>query len=166
MAEVNAADRTLVRERALGRCEYCGLPESLAFVEHQIDHIIAVKHGGSSEPDNLALSCTLCNRYKGSDIASIDPDTGIIEVLYHPRHASVGSSFPDEWRIHSRNHPGWESHRTASPVQSSRPAPRTVREMRPQCRRSKEPLAAQTGPLEHSRFGARLRIHLYGLPPL
>ena len=86
MAEVSAADRALVRERALGRCEYCRLPESLGFVEHQIDHIIAIKHGGSSDPGNLALSCTLCNRYKGSDIASIDPDTALIASLFHPRH--------------------------------------------------------------------------------
>jgi len=26
--------------------------------------------------DNLALCCTVCNRFKGSDIASVDPDTG------------------------------------------------------------------------------------------
>ena len=62
MAEVSAADRALVRGRALGRCEYCRLPESSGFVEHQIDHIIAIKHGGGSDPGNLALSCTLCNR--------------------------------------------------------------------------------------------------------
>ena len=91
MTEVSAADRALVRERALGRCEYCRLPESLGFVEHQIDHIIAIKHGGGSEPGNLALSCTLCNRYKGSDIASIDPDTALIASLFH-RAISPGIS--------------------------------------------------------------------------
>lgn len=85
MAEVSAADRVLVRARALGRCEYCGLLESLSFVEHQIDHVIAVKHGGPSDPANLALSCTLCNRYKGSDIASIDPETSMLIALYNPR---------------------------------------------------------------------------------
>lgn len=93
MTEVSAADRALVRERALGRGEYCRLPESLGFVEHQIDHIIAIKHGGGSEPGNLALSCTLCNRYKGSDIASIDPDTALIASLFHPRHQSWDQHF-------------------------------------------------------------------------
>lgn len=93
MAEISSAGRTLVRARALGRCEYCGLPEPLAFVEHQIDHIIAIKHRGSSDPDNLALSCTLCNRYKGSDIASIDPETGMIEALFHPRKQSWARHF-------------------------------------------------------------------------
>ena len=80
MAEVSASDRSTVRLRATGRCEYCGLLETLGFFEHQIDHIIAVKHGGTSELSNLALSCTLCNRHKGSDIASIDPESGMIEI--------------------------------------------------------------------------------------
>ena len=93
MAEVSPASRTLIHARALGLCEYCGLPEILAFVEDQIDHIVAIKHCGSSEPDNLALSCTLCNRYKGSDIASIDPETGKIEPLYNPRKQAWGRHF-------------------------------------------------------------------------
>jgi hypothetical protein len=85
MAEVGAAYRALVRKRAHFSCEYCGLPESLSFAEHQIDHVIAIKHGGASEPHNLALSCTLCNQFKGSDIASVDPETGQVVTLFHPR---------------------------------------------------------------------------------
>ena len=34
--------------------------------------IISRKHGGSSGIGNLAYACVLCNRYKGSDIASVD----------------------------------------------------------------------------------------------
>jgi len=52
---------------------------------HQIDHIITLKHGGQTTPENLALSCALCNKYKGSDIASVDPETQQILPLYHPR---------------------------------------------------------------------------------
>lgn len=52
---------------------------------HEVDHIIAVKHGGRTTDENLALCCTLCNRYKGSDIASIDPKTGLLTPLFHPR---------------------------------------------------------------------------------
>jgi hypothetical protein len=40
----------------------------------------------------LALACTLCNKHKGSDLASIDPDTGEITPLYHPRR--------DRWPEH------------------------------------------------------------------
>ena len=50
-----------------------------------MDHIVALKHGGLTEADNLALSCALCNKHKGSDLASLDPETGEIAPLYHPR---------------------------------------------------------------------------------
>ena len=107
MAEVSAGDRSIVRLRASGRCEYCGLLETLGFFEHQIDHIIAVKHGGSSELSNLALSCTLCNRYKGSDIASIDPESDKIVELYHPRTQSWDQHFAFvSWQIQGRTPQG------------------------------------------------------------
>jgi len=35
----------------------------------------------------------LCNKYKGSDIASIAPDTGEIVPLYHPRQARWSDHF-------------------------------------------------------------------------
>lgn len=68
------------------------MPEAFALVSHEIDHIIAEKHGGATTDDNLALSCTLCNKFKGSDIASLDLDTGEIVPLYHPRQ--------DRWSDH------------------------------------------------------------------
>ena len=51
----------------------------------RVDHIIAEKHGGETSPDNLALCCTLCNRRKGSDLASVDPQSGEPAMLFHPR---------------------------------------------------------------------------------
>ena len=77
--------RNLVYERAEASCEYCLTPEKISFATHQIDHIIAEKHSGATVPNNLALACVLCNKYKGSDIASIDPGTGKIVSLYNPR---------------------------------------------------------------------------------
>ena len=82
---VSAALRRLVVERAAGCCEYCLIPAELAFLPHEIDHIIAEKHGGTTEPDNLSLSCVVCNKRKGSDIASLDPLSGETTPLYHPR---------------------------------------------------------------------------------
>jgi hypothetical protein len=84
-AYIPAALRRLVYDRANGCCEYCLTPEAAGLVAHQIDHVIAQKHGGLTEADNLALSCTLCNKHKGSDIASPDPATSEIVPLYHPR---------------------------------------------------------------------------------
>jgi hypothetical protein len=70
--DVDEASRRLVIERAARRCEYCLVHEDSAGFPHQIDHIISRKHGGSSGIGNLAYACVLCNRYKGSDIASLD----------------------------------------------------------------------------------------------
>lgn len=77
--------RHLVYERANGRCEYCLIPELAVFAVHEIDHIIARKHGGQTTSENLALSCMICNKHKGTDLTSIDPETGEIIPLYHPR---------------------------------------------------------------------------------
>ncbi|MGD1895912.1 MAG: HNH endonuclease [Phormidesmis sp.] len=51
-----------------------------------------MKHGGQTDADNLALACKLCNTFKGSDIASIDPKTKKITRLYQPRR--------DSWQTH------------------------------------------------------------------
>ena len=83
---ISVALRKQVDEQARGCCEYCLIPDIAAFAPHEIDHIVAEKHGGLTESGNLALSCTLCNKHKGSDLTSIDPETGEIVPLYHPRH--------------------------------------------------------------------------------
>lgn len=90
----SASLRKLVFDRAEGRCEYCLFPQDLAASSHQIDHIIAEKHGGKTHESNLALCCILCNLRKGSDIGTLDPATGQLTSLFHPRiHA---------WREHFR----------------------------------------------------------------
>ena len=58
----------------------------------QIDHIIAKQHGGSTASDNLALACIHCNRFKGPNIAGLDPESGEIVRLFHPRR--------DRWTEH------------------------------------------------------------------
>lgn len=78
--------RQLVEQRAKNCCEYCLIPETATLFSHQVDHIIAEKHGGLTDAENLALACIICNKYKGSDIASIDIETNNNVVrLYHPR---------------------------------------------------------------------------------
>ena len=84
-ARISAALRREVRERARERCEYCLLAEAEAFFPHEADHLIALKHGGETTSANLALACFDCNRFKGSDIASVDPITGELVALFNPR---------------------------------------------------------------------------------
>ncbi len=82
---ISAALRREVRERAGERCEYCLLAESEAFFPHEPDHLTALKHGGATTSSNLALACFDCNRFKGSDIASVDTVTGELIALFNPR---------------------------------------------------------------------------------
>lgn len=77
--------RRLVAERAGRRCEYCLLPQAVALHRHEPDHIIPVQHGGVTDAANLALACLRCNRYKGPNVGSIDPLTGELVPLFHPR---------------------------------------------------------------------------------
>lgn len=77
--------RRLVIERASECCEYCRIHQDFSIYSHEVDHIIAIKHGGQTRADNLALSCLSCNRYKGSDLASIDPVNEEIVPLFNPR---------------------------------------------------------------------------------
>ena len=78
--------RNLVLVRAHFRCEYCLLHQDDEPVyPHEIDHIIAEKHLGETLNHNLAYACFYCNRFKGSDLTSIDPLTNQITLLFNPR---------------------------------------------------------------------------------
>jgi hypothetical protein len=46
--------------------------------------VIAEKHGGPTTLNNLAVSCVLCNLRKGSDLSSIDPDSGLVSIFSIP----------------------------------------------------------------------------------
>jgi 5-methylcytosine-specific restriction endonuclease McrA len=85
MTAIPADLRRQVIIRAYNCCEYCLLPDNLSFYPHEIDHIVAEKHGGETQIDNLAFSCWFCNRHKGSDLTSIDPETRIVTLLFNPR---------------------------------------------------------------------------------
>ncbi|HTU92985.1 MAG TPA: HNH endonuclease [Gemmataceae bacterium] len=87
--------RRSVRLRAGDCCEYCLIPESMTLATHEIDHVIAEKHGGPTEAGNLALACALCNGFKGSDLASIDAQSGAIVPLFNPRR----DRWPDYFRL-------------------------------------------------------------------
>ncbi|MBD2594416.1 HNH endonuclease [Nostoc spongiaeforme FACHB-130] len=85
LSYIPVALRRLVEERANHKCEYCLLPTKVALFPHEIDHIIAEKHGGKTDVENLALTCWRCNRHKGTDLGSFDPQTGVFSFLFNPR---------------------------------------------------------------------------------
>jgi hypothetical protein len=82
-----------VRVRAGHRCEYCRFPEAFAELPFHLDHVIAQQHGGPSVPENLALACCYCNRYKGPNLSGIDPNSGEVVTLFHPRQQQWDEHF-------------------------------------------------------------------------
>ena len=91
---ISAELRRLVFARADRLCEYCLIHEEDTFFGCEVDHILSEKHGGPTEEANLALACLFCNRNKGSDIASVVPDTDQLVRFFNPR--------ADRWSEHFR----------------------------------------------------------------
>jgi hypothetical protein len=91
---VSPGVRRLVADRAEHLCEYCLIGEDDTFFGCEVEHIISIKHGGSSEPDNPAYARVFCNRQKGSDIGSLSQQTRELSRFYHPR--------ADRWADHFR----------------------------------------------------------------
>lgn len=89
--------RKLVAERANGCCEYCRLNQSFGLYRHEIDHIIPEKHRGETSESNLCLACLDCNRHKGSDFVSFDPETTEITSLFNPRT----QKWDDHFKLHA-----------------------------------------------------------------
>jgi hypothetical protein len=90
---VTSALRDSIRRRASARCEYCRLPDFVFEPEDfHVEHIIARKHGGADTPENLAWACIFCNLYKGPNLSGLDPTTGELTRLFHPRR--------DRWEAH------------------------------------------------------------------
>ena len=91
---MDEATRALVRGRAGNRCEFCGLAqEAEMFFTFHIEHIIARQHGGGDEPGNLALACYHCNQHKGPNLSAIDPVSGKVVRLFHPREQEWAEHF-------------------------------------------------------------------------
>jgi hypothetical protein len=89
---MDAATSQLVRQRAGRCCEYCRLPQEFSALRFHVEHILARQHGGSDALDNLALACPECNCRKGTNLTGLDPDSGQITPLFHPRR--------DRWADH------------------------------------------------------------------
>lgn len=93
MPAIPAELRELVRTRAGDRCEYCRIhQDDDPFFRFHVEHIVARQHGGETTEANLAFSCHHCNLHKGPNLSGIDPATGAVFTLYHPR--------AQDWDVH------------------------------------------------------------------
>lgn len=96
--KVPSALRGEIVERACGCCEYCGANERFSAMGFHVEHIIALQHNGETAPENLALSCPAYNFRKGTNLSSVDPVTGAVVSVFHPRR--------DLWTTHFRPEKG------------------------------------------------------------
>ncbi len=85
----------IVRNAARNRCGYCLSQQRFVFAKLEIEHIIPKSNGGTDKEDNLWLSCSLCNRYKASQIQAFDQKTESLVELFNPRHQKWSEHF--EW---------------------------------------------------------------------
>lgn len=74
-----------LRQELGPRCGYCRTSSAITGERHTIEHIVPTARGGSSEEDNLWVSCRRCNGAKGTQIDAIDPETGQRVSLFNPR---------------------------------------------------------------------------------
>jgi hypothetical protein len=75
-------------------------------IPFHVEHIVPRKHGGGDDLQNLCLACPDCNFRKGSDLTSIDPETGAVTRLFDPR--------TQDWNQHFGRHRK-DDHNSARP---------------------------------------------------
>ncbi len=92
MRHIPARLRQLVIQRAVERCEYCGLSQAGQEATFHIDHVIPLVAGGETVPKNLALACVSCSLRKAARQTAIDPQSSEEVALYNPRY--------DTWHEH------------------------------------------------------------------
>jgi len=83
--EVTSHVRERVRVTSGDRCGYCLSSQRYVLTKLEIEHIIPKSADGSDEESNLWLACGLSNRYKGSQVAAVDPETETLSKLFNPR---------------------------------------------------------------------------------
>jgi hypothetical protein len=85
-----------LRQRLLtaanGRCAYCRSLTAITGARHVIDHIVPIAAGGQTIWGNLCVACHSCNEFKGAQTEAIDPETGVVALIFHPRQ--------QEWQEH------------------------------------------------------------------
>ncbi len=89
---VSAEVRRLVAERARRCCEYCQSQLRFSADSFSVEHVVPRSRGGSDDASNLALACQRCNNGKYAASEAVDPLTGRMAPLFHPRR--------DDWSNH------------------------------------------------------------------
>lgn len=87
-SRITAEQRRLIVAQAKGCCEYCYSQIKFATQSFSVEHILPRSKGGTTTPENLALSCQGCNNHKFTKTGGVDLVTGEATQLFHPRQQS------------------------------------------------------------------------------
>ncbi len=93
MTLISANLREAVARRAGQRCEYCRLSQETQVATFPVDHIFPVVEGGETNLENLAMACPRCNAAKWTHYSNVDPISGTVVPLFHPRTQSWTDHF-------------------------------------------------------------------------
>jgi len=69
--------RRHVEDRSQHQCEYCQMPDSLSFYSHEVDHVIATKHGGTTTLDTWPMIVGAVTATKEVTLAPSIPKVGV-----------------------------------------------------------------------------------------
>ena len=107
--------------------------EATPLIPFPVEHIVSRQHGGTDDPGGPALACDRLNAYKGPNLTSIDPDTGIVTALFNPR----GEVWSDHFAVQGAHILGLTPTGRATVRLLKMNAPRRV-ELRQECRRDND----------------------------
>jgi hypothetical protein len=93
MSDISPALRAAVVDRAMDRCEYCGLSQLGQEAVFHIDHIVPRNADGQSVLGNLALACVSCSLHKAAKQKAIDPASGELASIFNPREQKWAEHF-------------------------------------------------------------------------
>jgi hypothetical protein len=82
---MDVANRNFIRKRAGQRREYCHCPDAALDLPFHVEHVIASIHRADDSRANLAWACPRCNLRKGTNLATIDLESGAVVPLFNPR---------------------------------------------------------------------------------
>ncbi|MBV7334738.1 HNH endonuclease [Chloroflexi bacterium TSY] len=77
--------RERIRHIDKGICAYCHTSEENSGIPPAHDHIVPQSQHGQTEFNNLCHICRPCNEYKGDTTQALDPVSGEVVALFHPR---------------------------------------------------------------------------------
>ena len=77
--------RSQIEQADRDRCCYCLTQAVNSGIPLSVDHILPQVRGGATTFENVCLACRPCNEFKSAVTQAIDPLTGELVPLFHPR---------------------------------------------------------------------------------